>query len=157
VAIPQRARVEDIRIRTVGVCPGSGASVIGAADPKPDLVFTGEMSHHDALAVTERGGCVVSLFHSNSERGFLWGVMREALEESVTAEWARVRDEFRRAGKTGDGKVEDGAFEEVLSDESVDVVVSEWDRDPYGIVVLEESESQGVVLSVEEEEAESET
>lgn len=146
VAIPQSARVEDLTIRTVGLCPGSGGSVISRASTPPDLVFTGEMSHHEALAVTERGGCVVSLFHSNSERGYLWGIMRERLEAHLKDEWARVRNQMKKdGGSWGDG------IEEILEDESVEVVVSERDRDPYGIVVLEESDIQGVSLGIETE------
>lgn len=146
VAIPQTAHVEDISIKTVGICPGSGSSVISRATQPPDLVFTGEMSHHEALAVTERGGCVVTLFHSNSERGYLWGVMRERLEERLRAQWESVRTEMKKeGGEWGDG------VEEILEDESVEVVVSERDRDPYGIVVLEESEMPGVSLGFDAE------
>ena len=144
VAIPQQSstHVEDLTIKTVGCCPGSGASVLRNCDPPPDLVFTGEMSHHEALAVTERGGCVVSLFHSNSERGYLWGVMRGRLEEEVKKVWARQREESLKQDQEG---WEEG-MKEVLEDERVEVVVSERDRDPFGIVVLEESEVQGVTL-----------
>ena len=67
------------------------------------------MSHHEALAVTERGGCVVTLFHSNSERGYLWGIMRERLEEELRGQWERVRKE----GKGDGGAWAEGA-EEVL-------------------------------------------
>ena len=56
----------------------------------------------------------------------------------------------RREGLGAGGAWADGA-EEVLEDESVEVVVSERDRDPYGIVVLEESDMQGVSLGYEEE------
>ncbi|ETN45483.1 YbgI/family dinuclear metal center protein [Cyphellophora europaea CBS 101466] len=143
VAIPQSSLVEDILVRTVGICPGSGASVISRASSPPDLIFTGEMSHHEALAVTERGGCVVSLFHSNSERGYLWGVFRDRLEQHLNGEWEQTRKQWKKEG----GSWEDG-IEEILEDESVEVVVSERDRDPYGIVVLEESEVQGITLGV---------
>lgn len=146
VAIPQSASVEELSIRTVALCPGSGGSVISRASTPPDLVFTGEMSHHEALAVTERGGCVVSLFHSNSERGYLWGIMRERLEEHLKEEWERTRTQMKKeGGGWGDG------IEEILEDEGVEVVVSERDRDPYGIVVLEESDIQGVSLGIETE------
>ena len=141
VAIPQGANVEDMDIKTVGVCPGSGASVMRACRPAPDLVFTGEMSHHDALAVTERGGCVVSLFHSNSERGYLWGVMKEKLQEKAKSLWAEEREKMKKDGGFGDG------IEEILEDESVQATVSEKDRDPFGIVVLQESEVEGKKIS----------
>lgn len=99
------------------------------------------MSHHEALAVTERGGCVVGLFHSNSERGYLAGVMKEKLEREVRRVWQEKRTKMKReGGEWGDG------VEEVLEDEGVEVVVSQVDRDPYGIVVLEETRAEGVSL-----------
>ncbi|KAI1608675.1 GTP cyclohydrolase 1 type 2/Nif3 [Exophiala viscosa] len=141
VAIPQGRTIEAMSIASVATCPGSGSGVVRGC--RADLIFTGELSHHEALAVTERGGCVISLFHSNSERGYLWGVMREKLGDEVTEEWARVRDE--EAAKSGLEK----EMKEMLQDESVEVVVSERDRDPYGIVVLEETAVEGVSLAEE--------
>lgn len=134
VAIPQSQHLESIKIRTVGICPGSGSSVISKCSTPPDLVFTGEMSHHEALAVIERGGCVISLFHSNSERGYLDAVMRDRLEQEVQKRWAEER-------KSGDDQ--DESVKEILADESVSVVVSGRDRDPFGIVVLQESHIEG--------------
>ncbi|KIW11035.1 YbgI/family dinuclear metal center protein [Exophiala spinifera] len=136
IAVPQGKTLEEIAIASVATCPGSGGSVVRGC--RADLVFTGELSHHEALAVTERGGCVISLFHTNSERGYLWTVMREKLENEVRDEWARVRSE--EGAKIG----LDGEIKEMLQDESVEVVVSERDRDPYGIVVLEETAVEGV-------------
>lgn len=141
----------------MGVCPGSGSSVIRNCKEPPDLVFTGEMSHHEVLAVTERGGCVVSLFHSNSERGYLWGQggMKDNLEGLLKEVWEKRRKEGLKeleGGKKGvKEEGEEKAWREVLEDESCEVVVSERDRDPYGIVVLEESEVQGVTLRGEGE------
>lgn len=97
------------------------------------------MSHHDALAVTEKGGCVISLFHSNSERGYLHGVMKGWLEGVLTKEWERVRKELKGEDK------KDGV-EEILEDDSVSVEVSSRDRDPFGIVVMVESGMEGEVL-----------
>lgn len=141
VAIPQGRTIEEMSISSVATCPGSGSSVVRGC--RADLIFTGELSHHEALAVTERGGSVISLFHSNSERSYLWGVMREKLEREVTEEWARVRNEEQ--GKSGLEK----EIVEMLQDEDVEVVVSERDRDPYGIVVLEETAVEGVNLTEE--------
>ncbi|KIW50557.1 YbgI/family dinuclear metal center protein [Exophiala xenobiotica] len=136
VAIPQGRTIEDINISSVATCPGSGGGVIRGCHA--DLVFTGELSHHEALAVTERGGCVISLFHSNSERGYLWTVMRERLENEVREEWDRVRtEEGSKSGLEKEAK-------EMLDDGSVEVAMSERDRDPYGIVVLEEAAVEGV-------------
>lgn len=124
IAIPQNTSIGDIKIRSVGICAGSGGSLLGNLDV--DLLFTGEMSHHEALAAIEKGQVVISLFHSNSERGFLAEVLREQLEDTIEGEWQAVREE-----EQGDEKLKDA-----LADEEFEVVVSEADRDPYGIVVL---------------------
>ncbi|EXJ94732.1 hypothetical protein A1O1_03129 [Capronia coronata CBS 617.96] len=143
VAIPQGQSIEDIGISSVATCPGSGGGVVRGC--RADLVFTGELSHHEALAVTDRGGCVITLFHSNSERGYLWTVMREKLEAELSEEWTRVRNE---AGAQVQSRLPT-QLKEMLEDESVEVVVSERDRDPYGIVVLEETAVEGVKLGAE--------
>jgi dinuclear metal center YbgI/SA1388 family protein len=124
IAIPQNATVSDIKISSVGICAGSGGSLLGNLDV--DLLFTGEMSHHEALAAIEKGQVVISLFHSNSERGFLAEVLLEQLEEAVETEWSQIREEHK----------DDDDLKEALAEEDFEVVVSEGDRDPYGIVVL---------------------
>ncbi|MCJ1403388.1 hypothetical protein MMC11_006611 [Xylographa trunciseda] len=129
VAIPQTRQVEDIHITTAAICAGSGGAVLKAVDA--DLLFTGELSHHEALAATERGASVVTLFHSNTERGFLHSVMKEKLAGVLREEWQRVRTEARDEGVDGEG------WEEALEDEGVLVEVSERDRDPFGIVILQ--------------------
>ena len=137
VAIPQSASVEDLQIRNVGVCPGSGSAVLRdcVAAGAGGLLFTGELSHHEALAVTEKGGCVITLFHSNSERGYLHSVMKGKLEAEVRREWERVR----KSMLDKEEEVTDD-LRDALKDESVAVDVSERDRDPYGIVILQASE-----------------
>jgi putative NIF3 family GTP cyclohydrolase 1 type 2 len=124
IAIPQHTSITDLSIKSVGICAGSGGSLLAGLDV--DLLFTGEMSHHEALAAIEKGQVVVSLFHSNSERGFLSEVLRGQLEVAIQEEWEKVREEE-------EGKEE---FKEALIDEEFEVLVSEVDRDPYGIVVL---------------------
>jgi putative NIF3 family GTP cyclohydrolase 1 type 2 len=124
IAIPQNASISDLSIKNVGICAGSGGSLLANLDI--DLLFTGEMSHHEALAAIEKGQVVVSLFHSNSERGFLSDVLRGQLEDAVVEEWAKVREE--EGGKEH--------LKEALADENFEVTVSEMDRDPYGILVL---------------------
>ncbi|KAF2819806.1 NGG1p interacting factor 3 [Ophiobolus disseminans] len=124
IAIPQNATISDINIQSVGICAGSGASLLSNLDV--DLLFTGEMSHHEALAAIEKGQVVINLFHSNSERGFLAEVLLGQLEEAIETEWNKVRDE-----EQGNEK-----FKEALADEEFEIAVSEVDRDPYGIVVL---------------------
>lgn len=138
VAIPQNRNLEDIEISSVATCPGSGGSVVRGCEA--DLIFTGELSHHEALAVIERGGCVISLFHSNSERGYLWNIMRERLEQKVKDEWGKVQRE--ESGKQGLS----GEIHDMLKDDSVEVVISQRDRDPYGIVVLDETVVEGVKI-----------
>jgi len=131
IAIPQNATISDIKIQSVGICAGSGASLLSNLDV--DLLFTGEMSHHEALAAIEKGQVVISLFHSNSERGFLAEVLLGQLEEAVESEWNKVRQEER----------DNEELEEALAEDDFEIAVSEVDRDPYGIVVLKpEAESE---------------
>ncbi|CAG8456814.1 10857_t:CDS:2 [Scutellospora calospora] len=58
-------------ISTVGICAGSGSSVLSSATA--DLYFTGEMSHHDVLAALSE--------HSNTERGYLSEVLKPHIEK----------------------------------------------------------------------------
>ncbi|KAL5424271.1 hypothetical protein PMIN04_003331 [Paraphaeosphaeria minitans] len=124
IAIPQTADMSEITIRSVGICAGSGASLLSNLDV--DLLFTGEMSHHEALAAVEKGQVVINLFHSNSERGFLSDVLMDQLDDAVEEEWKKLRDE--ESGAEG--------LEEALADVDFEIMLSEVDRDPYGIVVL---------------------
>ena len=139
VAIPQNRQVEDIQIKTVAVCAGSGGSIF--RDVSADLLFTGELSHHEALAATEKGMSVVTLFHSNTERGFLSSVLKEKLTRVLKEEWEAVRD----SEKENEGLSPE--WEEALADEDVLVEVSERDRDPFGIVILQSSKQVGRPLS----------
>lgn len=136
IATPQGRSINDIRIRTVGMCPGSGSGVLLRGNDIPDLLFTGEMSHHEALAATEKGSVVISLAHSNSERGYLCAVMRNQLLREVSQTWQSDRKAALQAvqeiSKQG-GAATDS--QEVYQDASVEVSVSEADRDPYGIMV----------------------
>ena len=56
-------------IQTVALCPGAGSSLLQSTDA--DLIITGEMRHHDALAFTASGSQVLISEHSLTERGFL--------------------------------------------------------------------------------------
>ncbi|KAL3479515.1 GTP cyclohydrolase 1 type 2/Nif3 [Aspergillus californicus] len=128
IAIPQTSSVESIKIRTVGVCPGSGSSVLMKSGKQiPDLLFTGEMSHHETLFAIENGSVVIALAHSNTERGYLRAVMKDKLEEVLRGEWGEARKEGVKASETG--------LREVYEDGECDVHVSEMDRDPFGIMV----------------------
>lgn len=127
VAIPQGASIADINISSIGICAGSGGSLFSGLDV--DLLFTGELGHHDALAAIERGQCVVTLFHSNTERGFMHSVLKGQLLEAVKAEWETVRKQERAKDDVSEEMLE------ALEDEFVSVEVSEKDRDPYGFVI----------------------
>lgn len=130
IAIPQTQRVEDISVRTVATCPGSGSSILMKGGiPVADLLVTGEFSHHEALATIERGSAVVTLFHSNSERGYLESVMRQKLADALKVEWTSVREEMAEALDAGSEEME-----HILEDGDATVGVSERDRDPYVIV-----------------------
>jgi hypothetical protein len=134
VAVPQTQQVDNIDIRTVGICPGSSSSILlQNGVPTADLLLTGELSHHDALAAIERGSAVITLFHSNSERGYLHDVMCSKLKTALEAEWAAIAEELGRDQDAGSLDWKKAA----LSDRDVRVDVSERDRDPYGIVVLQ--------------------
>ncbi|KAL8761680.1 MAG: hypothetical protein Q9184_002215 [Pyrenodesmia sp. 2 TL-2023] len=139
LAIPQGKQVEDIQIRSVGVSAGSGHSVLSGVDA--DLLFTGELSHHEALAATEKGQCVITLFHSNSERGYLSSVLRDKLTTVLKKEWERIRTEVAQ------GEELTPEWEDAVKDEDVLVECSQEDRDPFGMVILESSKQEGKPLS----------
>ncbi|KAL2865568.1 Nif3-like dinuclear metal center hexameric protein [Aspergillus lucknowensis] len=128
VAIPQSATVNTIMIRTVGVCPGSGSSILlKGVSQIPDLLFTGEMSHHETLFAVENGSVVIALAHSNTERGYLRAVMKEKLEEALKQEWESSRKEGLKAGAA--------EMKEAYEDAECAVHISEKDRDPFGIMI----------------------
>ena len=142
VAIPQTRQVEDIMIRSVGICAGSGHDVLKTVDA--DLLFTGELSHHDALSATEKGRCVVTLFHSNTERGFLSSVLKDRLTAVLKEEWRQVREDVK--GDIDSGWELVNEWEDAVKDEDVLVECSERDRDPFGIVILQSSPQVGKPL-----------
>jgi dinuclear metal center YbgI/SA1388 family protein len=129
IAIPQNKTIDQIDIRSVGICAGSGGGLLSPLR-NVDLLFTGELSHHEALAAIERGQVVIALFHSNTERGFLHGVLRAQLEEQIREEWEELRKSERESVNSQDDETI-----EALMDKYVNVQVSERDRDPYGIVI----------------------
>ena len=59
------------KIQSFGVCAGSGASILKAIKAPIDLFVTGELSHHEALDAISTQTHVITLNHSNSERGYL--------------------------------------------------------------------------------------
>jgi putative NIF3 family GTP cyclohydrolase 1 type 2 len=58
------------RFKRVAVCAGSGRSVFEHA-PEADVYLTGELGHHDVLALLARGKSVILAEHSHTERGYL--------------------------------------------------------------------------------------
>ncbi|KAM0327243.1 hypothetical protein ACHAQA_006378 [Verticillium albo-atrum] len=106
VATPDRsASWRERPVRSVAVCAGSGWDVI--KDSGADVSVTGEVSHHSALRAVQDGTLLFTLFHSNSERGFL----RERLVPLLQSELAAVEPK-------------------------AEVYMSEVDRDPFEIITV---------------------
>lgn len=87
-----------------------------------DMLFTGELSHHEALAAIEAGKVVVTVFHSNSERSFLRQRMQHALAAGIEEEIEGLA--------TGSASDEDD-----LVPGDFEVSMSKVDRDPFETVV----------------------
>ncbi|KAI9816584.1 MAG: hypothetical protein M1827_001716 [Pycnora praestabilis] len=138
IAIPQGKQIDEIEISSVGICAGSGGSLFKDLDV--DLLFTGELSHHEALTAIEQNRVVISLFHSNTERGYLRQILQDKLHATLVTEWSRLRSELlnrhvpKKIGRNV-GEEEGEGWEDILRDEGVFVEVSERDRDPFGIVI----------------------
>ncbi|ODH51373.1 YbgI/family dinuclear metal center protein [Paracoccidioides brasiliensis] len=132
VALPQGKRIHEMtNIRTIATCPGSGSSILmNNRKPVADVLVTGEMSHHDALAAIENRAVVISVFHSNSERGYLRAVMQPKLEAALRGEWDAVRAE---EACSLEGNDRDRYLRDWLSDAIFTVSVSERDQDPYEV------------------------
>lgn len=134
IAIPQGSSVSDIIISSVAACPGSGSSILmKSGTPVADLLLTGELSHHEALAAIEAGSVVITLSHSNSERGFLQGHMRSNLHERLAREWREARAN-NDLGRSDSDESEVQVLKQIFADDSVCIDVSQSDRDPYQVV-----------------------
>jgi len=72
----------DFSVTTVGICAGSGSSVLTGVSS--DVWLTGELSHHEILAANAVGTTVVLTDHSNTERGYL-----PVMSELVSAEFRK--------------------------------------------------------------------
>jgi dinuclear metal center YbgI/SA1388 family protein len=83
-AVVARPKKPVSQIKSMGICAGSGSGVLKDCDA--DLLFTGEMTHHDALRATMMGQTVVTVFHSNSERRFLKDRLAPALVDQLGSE-----------------------------------------------------------------------
>jgi len=72
---------DDRPFRTIGVVPGSGASLVELASRERCEVFiTGEMTHHQITEAKQSGISVLLAGHTNTERGYL-PRLKEKLEE----------------------------------------------------------------------------
>ena len=58
-------------VRSIAICAGSGSSVFKELTKNVDVLFTGELSHHEVLAAVAQGKHVILCGHTNTERGFL--------------------------------------------------------------------------------------
>ena len=116
VALPSGVQSLDSPISTIGVCVGSGASVFREIKNEnlPDLLFTGEMGHHDVRNYAfNRGIALILTEHTNCERGFLCDRLVPMLREAL----------------------DDGTFPASdPSSGSFDFIISKEDRDPVEII-----------------------
>ncbi|KTW31035.1 YbgI/family dinuclear metal center protein [Pneumocystis jirovecii RU7] len=113
LALSEKHRKEGGKqIYKIGICAGSGSGTI-LRNVHADVLFTGELSHHDILSATEKGISVILCGHSNTERGFLSCVMKKRLQDVLYEEFRDIQDD------------------KILLPE---VVVSEADKDPLEIV-----------------------
>ena len=111
LAVPQGKEASDMTINSIGICAGSGGHLFSEMEKngeEVDLLFTGELSHHEALAAIEKGKCVICLFHSNTERGFLHSVLKGQLESTIEEE-VRPRIPSVHCNYTDITLVEEGA------------------------------------------------
>jgi len=72
------------RVQTVALAAGAGGTLLmeRLAAGGVDLLFTGEMRHHDVLAATEAGSHVLLAEHTHTERGYL-PVLRTCLRRHL--------------------------------------------------------------------------
>lgn len=73
------AHARGAAVRTVALCAGAGGSVL-AKVRHADVLWTGEMRHHDILARVAAGASVIVCDHSNTERAFLPTFARRVAE-----------------------------------------------------------------------------
>lgn len=68
--------------KTIAVCCGSGGSLI--CPTNADVLWTGEMSHHEVLASAEDGKVVVLCEHATTERPYLEKRLKPWIEREMT-------------------------------------------------------------------------
>lgn len=69
------------KLQNIAVCPGAGGSLFEGLRG-PDLFLTGEMRHHDVLALNAAGASVILTDHTNTERGYL-PIYRKKLAQAL--------------------------------------------------------------------------
>eukprot|EP00796_Vickermania_ingenoplastis_P004886 gene4886-3505_t len=76
------------QVKAIAICAGSGSSVFRSLPPDEpvDVLFTGEMGHHDVLAATAAGKAVILCEHTNTERGYLRAALEPALQKALGSE-----------------------------------------------------------------------
>lgn len=81
-----RGTKESRLVQRIAICAGSGASVFRCITSPADILWTGEMSHHEVLAATAAGQAVILCEHTNTERGYLKEVLQKELEKELEGE-----------------------------------------------------------------------
>lgn len=69
-------------VRSIAICAGSGSSVFKELTKDVDVLFTGELSHHEVLAAVAKGRHVILCGHTNTERGFL-NILQKELQSDL--------------------------------------------------------------------------
>ncbi|KAH9599864.1 GTP cyclohydrolase 1 type 2/Nif3 [Trypanosoma melophagium] len=82
VSLPDKWN-ERTPIRSVAICAGSGTGVFRLLKEKVDVLFSGEMGHHDVLAANADGKAVILCEHTNTERGYLREKLLPMLQEKL--------------------------------------------------------------------------
>jgi dinuclear metal center YbgI/SA1388 family protein len=93
VACPQDQQVENIMIERIALCPGAGASLFHEKI-HAQLLFTGEMRHHDILAHVRQGRIVILTEHTRCERGYL-PIFAQRLQQelSINVKYSTMDDD----------------------------------------------------------------
>lgn len=93
VACPQDQQAESIMVERIALCPGAGASLFHEKIDA-DLLFTGEMRHHDILAHVRQGRTVILTEHTRCERGYLPIFAKRLQQElSINVKYSTIDDD----------------------------------------------------------------
>ncbi|KAF4715582.1 NGG1 interacting factor [Perkinsus olseni] len=74
----------DKQCKSVAICCGSGGSLI--CPTEADVLWTGEMSHHEVLASAEEGKVVVLCEHATTERPYLEQRLKPWIEKEMAGD-----------------------------------------------------------------------